>query len=653
MRISLVPTTVGKIGRFMAAGALAWLVAACGGGGGSPGTTTSGDGGNNGNRGVDSIVLMFGSTELKSAGTAGNEITVTALVKNANNGAVADAPMVFTASSGILTEMQATSDPNGRATALLGTGGDRTNRTITVTAKSGTKSASGTINVVGTTILATGPANISAGSTGEFSYTVQDSANAPVANVPVTVSSANGNQITVLTSNGGSATAPLTNAQGQVVISVAVSQPGTDTLTAAAQGVSVRSVVEVKSTKVSVDVMNAARQPVATALTTSACETIVASYEIEGVPQSGTVNISASRGEVYSDSSCTQILPSSSVQLINGVSQPAYLRSYTAGISTVTASISNGPSARRSLEFVAQLTPFATIDLQAEPAILSANMVSSEQEKSALTAIVRDGTEYNNPVKDAIVEFSILKDVSGGTLSNPSVTRTGSNGAANAFFFAGTATTPQNGVEIQARIQGTSTVAVTTLTVAKKSLFVSAGTGNKIESPTPTTYKQDYVVFVTDSGGNPVSGVAVTATLFPTHYAKGWLEYDPNAKKWGVVVPIENICDNEDIDQDGILDVGEDYNDNNKLDPGIPASVTSSGTTDASGTAIISILYPKDRANWTAVRLTVRAQVAGTESTYQVAPYWLPVLASDISDANTTPPGQFSPYGVNPCEIRD
>ncbi|RZI44922.1 Ig-like group 1 domain-containing protein [Herbaspirillum sp. HC18] len=618
-------------------------VAACGGGGGSPGKVSGTSG-----TGVGSVSLIFSSSELKSAGTAGGEVTITALVKDGNNAALSDIPVTFNASSGALVVTDAKSDKNGQAKATLGTSGDRTNRRITVTVQAGGKSANGTVDVVNTSVTIAGPNTVTAGGVGDFTITVKDSSNVAVPNVPVTFSSLKGNSIVVKTSNGGSSTAPLTNSQGQVVIGVTASQAGADTILASSQGASYSVTMNVNAAKLTVALVDGSGNVVSTGATSTTCQRIAARYEVNGAPQNGTVNISTSRGKIYSDSSCLTLVPSGSAPVVNGDSQAVYLKSDNAGFATVTASIANGPSAQTSMKFIAPLTAFATISVQADPAVIGANSGTSQIERSNLTAIVRDGTVFNNLVEGAVVEFSLITDKSGGSLSNPSVVTTGSNGAASVVFIAGAADTSKDGVVVQARIQGTTITTTTNLTVSKKSLFISAGTGNKLTPVGDTLYQQDYSVFVTDASGNPVSNVAVTAAIVPTRYKKGFYAYDPiTVKAWD---PQDiDICANEDINQDGILDPGEDANSNGRLDPGIPLNVSSSGTTDATGTAKISILYPRDRAHWTEVKLTIKGTVSGTESTYQVPVYWLLLLTEDLTNEKSDPPGKYSPYGVNVC----
>ncbi|TFV99577.1 Ig-like group 1 domain-containing protein [Oxalobacteraceae bacterium OM1] len=632
----------------------------CGGGGGSPGTVLGSTSNN-----VGSISILFSSAELKSAGTAGTEVTVTALVKTANNIAVADVPVTFTASSGALSNVDAKTDKNGQAKALLGTAGDRTNRRITVTVKAGEQTASGTVDVVNTTVTIVGPGTISAGGTGDFTVSVKDSSNNAVANVPVTFASQKGNGIAVKTSNGGSSSAPLTNSLGQVVLTVTASQSGTDTLSVSAQGTSASVPVNVNAAKISVAMVDSQNNATSQALTTTSCTKVVSRYEVNNVGQSGSVNLTTSRGKLYSDSTCATQLASSAVNLVSGDSQPVYLKSDTAGVATVTATVPGGPSAQGNLEFVAALTSQATITLQADPAVIGTNSANGQTEKSTITAIVRDGSAFNNFVKNAVVEFSIVADGSGGTLSDASPVITAANGTASVLFVAGTADTPKNGVVIQAKIQGTSISATTALTVSKKSISIQAGTGNTISAPTNASYQQDYSVVITDVAGNPVPNVAITASVNPTRYAKGYYVYDTANKAWarqGV-----SVCLNEDVNHNGILDAGEDTNGSGVLEPGLPVSVTASSTTDANGQAKVSLTYPKDRGNWVEVQLTIRGTVSGTEATYQTAAYFLPVLATDLSDQNTPPPGNIadvsgvtgvspssaviSPYGFRACNL--
>jgi hypothetical protein len=659
--------------RLAMCGLVAASLVSCGGGGGSPGTvaggsTTSLPG---------SVSLLFSSPELKSAGTAGSEVTVTALVKNADNNAVEGVAIQFTADSGALVAADAKTDKNGQAKATLGISGDRTNRTITVNVKAGDKTTTGTINVVGTNIVVAGPPSLTMNSEGEFSVLVRDSANLPIANVPVTFSSQAGNTVSVKSSGGGTATAPLTNAQGQLVLKLTPTKATSDTLSISAQGVTSTTTFGINTSNFKLTVTDLTGKAVTTANTTcvsatdascaSTCLKVTAQYDIAGAGQSGTLNLSSSRGAVYSDELCKNVLTSGTVTITNGTSAPAYISASSPGVATITGTVAaaNGPSTQTMLEFVTPLTQSATISVQPDLASIGPG------EQSVLTATVRDGTSRNNVVKGAIVEFTIIDDVSGGKLSNPATVTTDQFGVASVSFVAGSGTTATNGVKIQAKIQGITTdksTYSTVLTVARKSLFISAGTGNSLSTPNVSTYQQDYVVFVTDSSGNRVKDVTVTASVYTPRYRKGVQIF--RDQKWTMDNPME--CANEDLNKDGVLDsilnedangngvldAGEDLNNNGvldrvedtngngRLDPGGPVSVAATAKTDANGSTLVSLLYPKDRAAWTDVQVTFRAVVAGTEGTYKTSEYALPATAADLNSPTVPPPGVNSPYGI-------
>ena len=126
----------------------------------------------------------------------------------------------------------------------------------------------------------------------------------------------------------------------------------------------------------------------------------------------------------------------------------------------------------------------------------------------------------------------------------------------------------------------------------------------------------------------------------PRNYCKGvW----PSSATGPVGPELTATCLNEDLDSDGVLGIGEDINGNGRLDPGIPMTITSSATTDASGPATVSLVYPRDRAYWLDVDLTIRGAVAGTEARY--VGYICFGLSTDYTTHNISPPGATSPYG--------
>lgn len=642
MKIIIKHYSVARLARIGMLLLFAAVMGSCGGGGGCAGvvkgvnTCTS----SSGATAPGAISLIFSNTELKSAGAMGTEVTITATVKTAGNVALSGVPVNFTADSGNLTVLSAVTDANGLAKAQIGTAGNHVNRIITVTAQAGSTIATGTIAVVGTTVTATGPASITLNTTGNFTVTVKDSLGAPVAGVPVTFSSALGNAIV--------AAAPLTNSTGQVVFRLTGTNGPTDTLSFASQGANGVQSVAISSSSLTVTTFDNVGNIATQASTgSSGCTRITAHYVTTAGLGSGSVNISTSRGNMYSDSGCAVALPGP-VPITSGDSTATYVSSTTAGVATINATVvSGGPSAQTNLEFIAPLTPVSTITLQADPTVIGPNSGTGQAQQSTLTAIVRDGNCNSSPcnlVKNAPVVFTIVSDPGGGTLSNTSPVTTGSNGAAVTTYIAGPAGTPTNGVVVTATIQGapiTTASATATLTVSRQALFISAGTSNTLIPIDPIEYQQQYLVRVSDASGNAVAGVAITGSIIPTRYWKGY--YSPTATGWTQNFFPTLGCVNEDTNRNGQLDPGEDINNNQKLDPGIPLGVTPNAVTGADGTAIINVTYPRDRAYWLEVTMTLTGSVAGSESIYQTT-FILPGLAADYV-AGVSPPGNPSPYG--------
>src|SRR5207244_879665 len=101
------------------------------------------------------IDLLVSSPQLDSDGL--DKVTLTASVRNATNNIVSGVVVNFTADSGLIQVVRGTTDATGTAIALLTTGGDPTNRTITLTATTGAlPPSSNTVQVTGTTLTLSG-----------------------------------------------------------------------------------------------------------------------------------------------------------------------------------------------------------------------------------------------------------------------------------------------------------------------------------------------------------------------------------------------------------------------------------------------------------------------------------------------------------------
>jgi hypothetical protein len=314
-----------------------------------------------------------------------------------------------------------------------------------------------------------------------------------------------------------------------------------------------------------------------------------------------------------------------------------------AGPAVITATNNAGTSIQLPIEFVAT-TP-ATLDLQADPFTVPTT------QQSAITAIVRDAN--GNLVKNQLVNF-VLNDITGGSLSVAQA-MTNSQGRAQTFYNAGATTSAVDAVRIDATVQGTAVTDFVNLTVARREVFISIGTGNQIAEPNEAQYLKQWIIQVTDAQGNGVSGVGVTASVLSVRYWEGQRDAPMGASHWQTRPGIEALpaqgCPDEDVNRNGVLDAGEDANTSGRIEAGNILTVAphngsgSSVTTDANGFALLDVFYPQEFAYWLEVTLEARTSVQGTEFKESTT-FVPPGLDSDFQ-VSTGPPGFQSPFGVD------
>ena len=581
------------------------------------------------------VSLLTSSPQVASDNTG--PATITALAHDANNNAVSGVVVTFAASSGLLAVTSATTDANGQATATLSAGADPTNRSITVTATSGSANATIMVSVIGSSLALTGPQTLVQPGTATYTVILNNAGNVGISGQQVTVASALKNTL--------SASTLTTDSNGQATFTVTAAVGGADTLTVTGLGLTATEAVTVSTQSfaftapaANVNVNIGVVQPVTVVWTNN------------GAPVAGqTVDFAVTRGTLSAATAITDASGKASVSV----------SSTTSGPSVITAS-STGVSTQVGIEFIA--TNPTAIDVQASPSTIS---VSAQ---STITAVVRDPS--NNLVEGKLVTFS-LADVTGGTLSVASAL-TNNQGVASTIYTASTTTSANNGVGITAKVQGTSVASTAYLTVAGKTTFLSLGTGNTIDVINETEYGMPFAVQAIDNAGNPVTGITVNLKVTSLSYLKGILVY--NGTQWvyssdftppvavppavQIVEPPVYQCASEDLNNNGILDPGEDFNNDGILEPGnvaaaSPGSVVTSLTATSTlpaGAALVEIVYPKDHSYWVVVTITATATVAGTESS-TTSTFLLRGLATDYTSATVAPPGEISPYGVNSCAV--
>jgi hypothetical protein len=572
---------------------------------------------------TQTLTLTTSVPQITSA-TGSPPATIKALVVDANNNVVAGTTVNFQASSGALTVTQAVTDATGTAIATLGAGTSQLNRNITVTATAGSSTATIQVAVVGTTLTISGPTSLVQGASGNYTVSLTDSGGIGIPGQAITLTSASGNTLTpasVTTGANGTASTQLT-----------ATNSGTDTITAAWQGMTGSQSVAVSGQNFTITA------PTANALLqVGTSPSVTFSWTVGGAGQTGIVYVTTSRGTVTPASvNVTAGTPSAAITVTSTTAGPATI-SATAVQSGATVA-----TAQVAVTFVATIP--ATVSLQASPSAVAI------QGQSTLIATVIDAS--GNPVLGATVDFSIQQDTTGGSLSAPTAV-TNAQGQATVIYNASNKSSAVNGVIIQANVQGTAVPAsTTTLTVGGQTVFLSFGTGNTISAYSlnpQTQYELPYSVSAVDSAGHGLSGVTITYSVQSTAYAMG--HYGPYVSPvWPQVIVANNCTPTQVEEYDGVINPTPPPAGVTPVLTNIPGSVAStdvsSAVTSTTGTASVNLIYPKDHATWVQVALTATATVQGTQNS-TTATFWLPGLSTDYTNESIPPPGIISPYGQN------
>lgn len=367
------------------------------------------------------------------------------------------------------------------------------------------------------------------------------------------------------------------------------------------------------------------------------------------------------------------------------------------GIATIKAQLGN-KSQSANLNF-----------LSVDPAKLLVQSAKAEIGVNSSTDIQAKVLDQNDaPVKNALVQFSTIKDGSGGRLSEGLV-KTDANGVAKVLYTSGNNPTASNGVIIRSKVYGvelpngsikTDTVSDvntvdTSLTVQTRSSSIAFGLSDKLQKDAREVYyTRNASVFVSNNAGQPAANQQVTLALRPDVYWKGFYDFvkiqtstssgsssgggsgssGTKAEKEAWVVfyrdgnenkPGRVRCPNEDANFNSVLDSGEDNSGDGLLQPGFVATIlveqangedkVAAGTngvynltTDATGKINYKIRYLKQYAEWIQMKMTVATQVDGSESK-QTRIIDFPVLIDDIDDSNKLRPNERSPFGIGFC----
>jgi len=567
-----------------------------------------------------SLQLYASAVQLASSGS--DDIELIALIKNEQSVLMEGVEVNFSASNEAGVELQltqSTTTADGTARALVSTQNDASNRTVTLTAQTGALVETVDILITGTEVTINGANSVILNDTAEYTLRVQDSDGVAIVNQTILLEAANGSL---------SETSVNTGADGQATITYTATTSGEDTITASSLNASVEFELEVQQDEFSFVVLPDEE------ISLNAAATISVQWLQDGTPAVGNnVTFSASRGEIIGAA-----LVTTDAEGIASIS----IESDNAGFASITATGSetgneSTVNAVAQVEFIA-VEPF-TLIADATP-----DLIGPDGQTSTITAVVRDPS--GNLVKNTVVNFNV-DDVSTGSIS-PSQSTTDSSGIASTVFTSG-APSSEDAVIIRASVASDETITDEVyMTVGDRAFDISIGTGNEIEEPDSTTYLKRFAVFVSDSAGQPVSGVELTASGTPVKrvlggtYLKGYWYWDEDESIYKPDVTIE--CDNEDINGNGILDVGEDTNDDEFLTPGIVGTLSFAETniTDENGQAELEYRYPANYGFWYDIVITIFGQSTGSEAS-QDHYYRLGVSSDDLTNEGAGLPA--NPFG--------
>ena len=572
-----------------------------------------------------SLELFADSIQLASSGS--DEVELIALVKNEQSVLMEGVEVSFSAATGDGVELQLIQPEtaaDGTARAVLTSQNDKSNRTITITAGAGSLTQTVDITIAGTEVTINGASSVILNNSVDYTIRVQDSDGTLILNQNVVLSAVNGSL---------SSTTVNTGANGQATVTYTASTSGQDTITASALNAEASFTVQVQQDEFNFVDLPEEEVPLGQS------QTITVQWRQNNTPVVGRdVTFSASRGQIAGDATVTT----------NASGQASIdISANNAGISAITASANDGSgnvlvSALTQIEFIAT-TPH-TLIADASPDILG-----PDGQTSTISAVVRDVN--GNLVKNSVINFTV-SDVSTGFVS-PSQATTDSKGIATTVFTSGSVSTLES-VAITAFVADDQAIAdQVTLTVGARAFDISLGTGNEIEEPTSTSYLKRFGVFVSDSAGQPVSGVNLTASVTPAKYVNngeyrtGFWVYNDDESQWIAIV--NQNCLTEDINDNGILDTtptNEDTNGDGMLTPGLVGTITFSNgnaVTDENGYAELEYRYPSSYAVWYDAVISVFGQSTGSEAQASMN-YTLDISADDVTDEGAAPPA--NPFGV-------
>ncbi|MFG6465391.1 hypothetical protein [Roseateles sp. BYS87W] len=633
---------------------------------------------------VADISLVTDRATLPNNGT--QSVTITATTLDSSRGAAGGVPLTFAVDDPVKSAFvvvsggaTATDSASGQLKATVSLGANLSNRTVKVTATSGTVSRQVSFDVVDSAAvtptaadmsIALDRATVGNGGSDQVAVTVTavDSSRNAVKDIDVTFS-VDSNAVLVV---GNSKTAADGTAKATVTIGADRSNRLV-TVTAKSGTFSRQASFRVTGAK-----LQATLQP-ATLKVGESGQVQYTLTDVNSNPMVGAVVKVQGPGDALSATGVTD-------------SRGQYLYSYVAfgsGAMQIAgqaggASITSMVQVDAKLADVPAQTNIASATFTASQSVVSVNAVGSKDNRAELRFLFL--TENNVPVPNVRVRVGLGANASGtdgdiGTGKDVLVT-SDANGVAVSSFIPGQRASSTEQVIVFACFGKTDQVESiaacpadrlrsVALTVVEQPLSITIGTDNLIGTgANGLTYTQKFTVLVVDAAGLPKPDVQLTPLLDLPTYAKGFYVYNSDLKQW-----LQNVaatCIAEDSSPIGFRNgtiertsagVSEDINGNGQLDPrksDVSVAMVGSTKTDVNGTAVVRIEYPMSYGSW--VEYSIRVTAAGVVS----PPAWFGRIASpgysltsltgvamttgvpfSVVKAEGAPPFVFSPYGTS------
>ncbi|MDO9228479.1 MAG: hypothetical protein Q7U03_02820, partial [Syntrophales bacterium] len=275
-----------------------------------------------------------------------------------------------------------------------------------------------------------------------------------------------------------------------------------------------------------------------------------------------------------------------------------------------------------AIAFYAPAVAAAAIDLQVTPSVVNKSTVGGVSNTATLTATVRSAGD--DVVGSAPVAFSIVNPVGGGETVFPVVVYTDANGIAKSTFSAGVLSTgaTASSLIIKATVVGTAFSDTTEITIGGTAGSVVVGYSNVITNSSDSTYYTlPMAVQVADSKGTGVGNQLVSLSAWPSQYsAVSWFLDKTLASP--IYRPyIAWTSNNEDVNENMIMNPGEDVNGDGFLTPPNSAAgtfISATVTTDVNGLANFGLTYLKSSAVSIVDRIRASVLAFGTETSSSI-----------------------------------